>query len=65
MVISRVTDTILNHNFGHFGLITNSKHEKLKIMQSVQNWLPPGFQIYDVMKNWRASFFQGQDQGQK
>ena len=53
------------HNLGHFGLITNPKCEKLKIMQNGQNWLPPGFQIYDVIKNWLASFFQGQDQGQK
>ena len=65
MMISRVTDTILNHNLGHFGVKTNSEREKLKTMQSVQNWLPPAFQIYDVMKNWLASFFQGQDQGQK
>ena len=34
-------------------------------MQNVQNWLPPGFQIYDVIKNWLVSFFQGQDQGQE
>ena len=39
------------HNLGHFGLITNLKRKKLKIMQNVQNWLPPGFQIYDVIKN--------------
>ena len=47
------------HNLGHFGLITNTKHEKLKIMENVRNWLPPGFQIYDLIKNWRVSFFSG------
>ena len=47
------------HNLEHFGLITNTKHEKLKIMENVQNWLPPGFQIYDLIKNWRVSFFSG------
>ena len=43
------------HNLRHFGLITNPKCEKFKIMQNVQNWLPPGFQIYNLIKNWLLS----------
>ena len=65
MMISRVTDTILTSQFRKFGLITHPKREKLKIIQNGQNWLPPGFKIYDVIKKCLASFFQGQDQGQK